>query len=129
MEAQQRDGAGDQPSLAVTKGASVAGAEGGGSRDRVSVLKALISELGVPPFTAYEKVLPKLMFDKRFTSIPKEDRETTFLIARRQLIGSARAQQQRKQREAVDSCRAFFADLLRRGHVHTTSTLDSLETK
>lgn len=93
---------------------------------RIQKLKELLVELEVPQFATYEKTLPKLLYDSRFTSIPKDDRRTLFTLARRRVIEESNSKKLKNRNEAVQNFQHFFETLLASQKVTADWTLKEI---
>nr|PUA86696.1 FF domain protein [Toxoplasma gondii TgCATBr9] len=90
---------------------------------RYEDFKQMLRERNLGPFAHYEKVLPKLLFDPRFAAIPTEQRKRLFERCLKEIV----AENRQGQKELIDAFRELMNELYESGHVHASSTVETLE--
>ncbi|CBZ55447.1 putative FF domain-containing protein [Neospora caninum Liverpool] len=90
---------------------------------RYEDFKQMLRERNLGPFAHYEKVLPKLLFDPRFAAIPAEQRKRLFEKCLKEVV----AENRQGQKELIDAFRELMNELYESGHVHASSTVETLE--
>ncbi|PHJ16245.1 ff domain protein [Cystoisospora suis] len=90
---------------------------------RYEAFKQLLREKSLSPFAQYEKTLPKLLFDPRFAAIPPDQRKRLFEKCLKEITAESR----RGQKEHIDAFRELMNELYGAGHIHASSTVETLE--
>ncbi|PFH33639.1 hypothetical protein BESB_078550 [Besnoitia besnoiti] len=90
---------------------------------RYEAFKQMLREKNLGQFAHYEKALPKLLFDPRFAAIPAEQRKRLFDKCLKEVIAETR----QGQKELIDAFRELMNELYESGHIHASSTVETLE--
>lgn len=90
---------------------------------RMEDFKQMLREENFGPFAVYEKCLPRLVYQPRFSAITAEQRRRLFDHCIKELAAESR----RGQKEHIDAFRALLDEARAQGHVHSSSTVETLE--
>ncbi|OEH76311.1 FF domain-containing protein [Cyclospora cayetanensis] len=90
---------------------------------RMEDFKQMLREENFGPFAVYEKCLPRLVYQPRFSAITADQRRRLFDRCIKELAAESR----RGQKEHIDAFRALLDEAKAQGHVHSSSTVDTLE--
>eukprot|EP00920_Eleutheroschizon_duboscqi_P040838 GHVT01097604.1.p1 GENE.GHVT01097604.1~~GHVT01097604.1.p1 ORF type:complete len:909 (+),score=110.66 GHVT01097604.1:508-3234(+) len=90
--------------------------------ENMQSFKQLIREKKFGTFSSYEKCLPKLVYESRFTVIPANQRKRLF----ERFMKEISEEQRRSRTEHVEAFQSLLDEAAKEDHLHATSTVESL---
>ncbi|CDJ38443.1 FF domain-containing protein, putative, partial [Eimeria tenella] len=90
---------------------------------RMEAFKEMLREENFGPFAVYEKCLPRLVYQPRFSAITADQRKRLFDRCIKELAAESR----KGQKEHIEALRQLLDEAKAQGHVHSSSTVETLE--